>query len=160
MDFLNTTHIRYALTVNPTVYVSHIKRFWQTVTVITLEEGDTKINALRATVDGVTIDVTESSLRRILQLDDQQGIITLPNPEILHHISQMGYDTSNQKLTFKKGCFSPQWRFFIHTLLHCLSLKKTYHEQFSTTMAVPLICLASDRTFNFSKFYLTIWLAM
>ena len=25
VDFLNTTHIRYALTVNPTIYVSHIK---------------------------------------------------------------------------------------------------------------------------------------
>lgn len=25
VDFLNTTHIRYALTFNPTIYVSHIK---------------------------------------------------------------------------------------------------------------------------------------
>ena len=41
VDFLNASHIRYALTVNPTIYVSHIKKFWQTVTVITLEQGDT-----------------------------------------------------------------------------------------------------------------------
>ena len=27
VDFLNTTHIRYALTVNLTIYVSHIKPF-------------------------------------------------------------------------------------------------------------------------------------
>ena len=81
MDFLDTTHIRYALTVNPTIYVSYIKQFWNTVESITLEQGDTQesVDVLRATVDGVTIDVTESSLRRILQLDDLNGIITLPN---------------------------------------------------------------------------------
>jgi hypothetical protein len=110
------------------------------------------VQALRATVDGVQIDVIESSLRRVLHLDDEGGLITLPNPEILHHISEMGYDTSDRKLTFKKGCFSPQWRFFIHTLLHCLSPKKTSYEQFSSTLAYPLVCLATDRLFNFSKF--------
>jgi hypothetical protein len=85
VDFLNTTHIRYALTMNPTISVSHIKQFWNTVESITLEQGDTNasVEALRATVDGVTIDVTESSLRRILQLDDLNGIITLPNSDIL-----------------------------------------------------------------------------
>ena len=103
-------------------------------------------------MDGVQIDVTESSLRRVLHLDDEGGLITLPNPEILHHISEIGYDTSDRKLTFKKGCFSPQWRFFRHTLLHCLSPKKTSYEQFSSTLAYPLVCLATDRLFNFSKF--------
>ena len=154
VDFLNATHIRYALTVNPTIYVSHIKQFWHTVNVITLEQGDTQttVQALRATVDGVQVDVTESSLRRILQLDDEGGVITLPNSEILHHISEMGYNTTDRKLTFKKGCFCPHWRFFIHTLLHCLSPKKTSYEQFGSTMAYPLVCLVSDRTFNFSRF--------
>ena len=77
VDFLNTTHIRYALTLNPTIYVSHIKQFWNTVESITIEQGDTheSVETLRATMDGVTIDVTESSLRRILQLDDLNGIV-------------------------------------------------------------------------------------
>jgi hypothetical protein len=154
VDFLNTTHIRYSLTINPTIYVSHIKQFWNTVESITLEQGDTheSVEALRATVDGVIIDVTESSLRRVLQLDDLNGIITLPNSEIFKHIASMGYDTSEQKVTFRKGCFCPHWRFFIHTLLHCLSPKKTSYEQFASTMAYPLVCLATDRTFNFSRF--------
>ena len=39
--FLNTTHIRYALTLNPTIYVSHIKQFWKSVESITIEQGDT-----------------------------------------------------------------------------------------------------------------------
>jgi hypothetical protein len=154
VDFLNTTHIRYTLTLNPTIYVSHIKQFWNNVESITIEQGDTHefVDTLRATVDGVTIDVTKSSLRRILQLDDLNGIITLPNSDIFQQLSTMGYDTSAKNMTFKKGCFCPHWRFLIHTLLHYLSPKKTAYEQFSSTMAYPLVCLALDRTFNFSKF--------
>lgn len=127
VDFLNTTHIRYALNVNPTIYVSHIKQFWNTVVSITIEQEDTheSVEAIRATVDGVTIDVTESSLRRILQLDYLNGIITLPNSDIHKHLATMGYDTSVKKVSFRKGCFCPHWRFFIHTLLHYLSPKKT-----------------------------------
>ncbi|MCO6516803.1 MAG: hypothetical protein J6586_10005, partial [Snodgrassella sp.] len=85
-------------------------------------------------------------------MDDLNGIITLPNSDIFHYIGLMGYDTSDQKVTFKKGCFCPHWRFLIHTLLHCLSPKKTSYEQFGSTMGYPLVCLVSDRTFNFSRF--------
>ena len=60
----------------------------------------------------------------------------------------MGYDTTAKKATFKKSGFCPQWRFLIHTLLHCLSPKKTSYEQFSSPMAYPLVYLAADRTFN------------
>ena len=50
VDFLNTTHIRYALTLNPTIYVSQIKQFWHFVEAITIEDGDTNetVDALRA----------------------------------------------------------------------------------------------------------------
>ncbi|GJU94356.1 hypothetical protein Tco_1319112 [Tanacetum coccineum] len=49
------------------------------------------------------------------------------------------------------GHFSPQWKFFIHTILHCLSPKKTAWEQFSSNIATAIICLATNRTFNFSN---------
>nr|GEV32274.1 hypothetical protein [Tanacetum cinerariifolium] len=48
VDFVEASHIRYALTINPTVYVSHIRRFWSTSRIETTNEG-TKI---LATVDG------------------------------------------------------------------------------------------------------------
>ncbi|GKB72597.1 hypothetical protein Tco_0934009 [Tanacetum coccineum] len=63
----------------------------------------------------------------------------------------MGYQTDSDKLTFQKGVFSPQWRFLIHTLLHCLSPKKTAWEQFSSNIATALICLATNRKYNFSR---------
>ncbi|GKD73464.1 hypothetical protein Tco_1331746 [Tanacetum coccineum] len=101
IDFLTTSHIKYALTESPTIYVSLIEQFWQTTSTSTLENGDIEITA---TIDGKV-----------------------------------------------KGHFSPQWKFLIHTILHCLSPKKTAWEQFNSNIATGIICLAINRTFNFSK---------
>ncbi|GJV45133.1 hypothetical protein Tco_1429669 [Tanacetum coccineum] len=67
VDFLNVSHIRYALTENPTIYVSHIKQFWHTATARTLDNGEQE---LTATVDGKVKTITESSVRRHLKLAD------------------------------------------------------------------------------------------
>ncbi|GJW60330.1 hypothetical protein Tco_0109665 [Tanacetum coccineum] len=67
VDFLNGSHIRYALTKNPTIYVSLIKKFWQTATVRTVDNGEQEITA---TVDGKEFTITEASVRRHLQLAD------------------------------------------------------------------------------------------
>ncbi|GJV26322.1 hypothetical protein Tco_1379017, partial [Tanacetum coccineum] len=71
--------------------------------------------------------------------------------EIFEQLALMGYHTDSDKLTFQKGAFSPQWRFLIHCILHCLSPKKTAWEQFSSNIAAAVICLATNRKFNFSK---------
>nr|GEY71259.1 NBS-containing resistance-like protein [Tanacetum cinerariifolium] len=47
VDFVEASYIRYALTFNPTVHVSHIRQFWSAARIETTEEG-TKI---LATVD-------------------------------------------------------------------------------------------------------------
>nr|GEZ08808.1 hypothetical protein [Tanacetum cinerariifolium] len=42
VDFVEASHIMYALTINPTVYVSHIRQFWSTARVETSDD-ETKI---------------------------------------------------------------------------------------------------------------------
>ncbi|GJV86496.1 hypothetical protein Tco_1530434 [Tanacetum coccineum] len=148
VDFLNDSHIRYALTKNPTIYVSLIEKFWQTATVRTVDNREQEITA---TVDGKDFTLTEASVRRHLQLADADDISVLPNTETFAQLALMGYVFTDDKLTFQKGKFSPQCRFFIHTILHCLSPKKTSWEQFSSNIATTLICLATNRTFKFSK---------
>ncbi|GJY51413.1 hypothetical protein Tco_0442260 [Tanacetum coccineum] len=83
---------------------------------------------------------------------DAEGISSLSNEEIFEQLAHMGYVTNFESLTFFKGHFSPQWKFFIHTILHCLSSKKTAYDQFSSNIATTIICLAISRRFNFSKF--------
>ncbi|GJU08491.1 hypothetical protein Tco_1124921 [Tanacetum coccineum] len=70
VDFLNTSHIRYALTENPTIYVYLIQQFWQTATTSILDNGEIEITA---TIDGKIKIVTEASIRRHLKLEDYDG---------------------------------------------------------------------------------------
>nr|GFA33915.1 hypothetical protein [Tanacetum cinerariifolium] len=59
----------------------------------------------------------------------------------------MGYEKPSTKLTFYKVFFSTQWKFFIHTILHSLSAKRTSWNEFSSAMASALICLSSKKVF-------------
>nr|GEX54898.1 hypothetical protein [Tanacetum cinerariifolium] len=82
-----------------------------------------------ATVDGVLRTVTESSLRRNLKLQDEEGISSFPDTVLFENLTLMGYNISpNQKFTFQKG-----------------------FNEFSSNIAAALICLAINRTYNFSK---------
>ncbi|GKA67491.1 putative ribonuclease H-like domain-containing protein [Tanacetum coccineum] len=84
--------------------------------------------------------------------DNAEGLSSLPNTEIFEQLANMGYVTDSDSLTFQKGHFSSQWKFFIHTILHCLSPKKTAWDQFSSNIATAIICLETNKIFNFSKF--------
>ncbi|GJW59746.1 hypothetical protein Tco_0109081 [Tanacetum coccineum] len=130
IDFLNRSHICYALTKKPTISVSFIKQFWRSTEASTDDNGEVKINA---TIDGHSLSITEGSLRRHLKLADQDGITSIPNSEIFEQLELMGYHTDSDKLTFQKA------------------QKKTDWEQFSSNIAAVVICLATNRKYNFSR---------
>ncbi|GJS43341.1 hypothetical protein Tco_0568384 [Tanacetum coccineum] len=67
VGFLNAYPIRYALTINPTIYTSCIEQFWATAKVKTING----VVQLQALVDGKKIIVTEASVRCDLQLNDK-----------------------------------------------------------------------------------------
>ncbi|GKB03772.1 hypothetical protein Tco_0831915 [Tanacetum coccineum] len=86
VDFLNAHPIRFALTINPTIYISCIEQFcllaWSK-----LSMGEAQLHAL---VDGKKIIITESSIRRDLQLADEEGVDCLPNSTIFEQLTLMG----------------------------------------------------------------------
>ncbi|GJR85776.1 hypothetical protein Tco_0209787 [Tanacetum coccineum] len=117
VDFLNAHPIKYALTVNPTIYISCIEQFWSTVKAKTIN-GEVQLHAL---VDGKKIIITESTVRRDLQLEDAEGVDCLPNSTIFEQLTLMGSKT-------------------------------TAWNEFSSTMASTIICLATNQKFNFTKY--------
>ncbi|GKB64013.1 hypothetical protein Tco_0920199 [Tanacetum coccineum] len=117
VDFLNTHPIKYALTINPTIYTSCIEQFWSTVKVKTINRE----SQLHARVDGKKLIITESTIRRDLQLVDEEGVDCLLNSVIFEQLALMGSKTI-------------AWN------------------EFSSTMASTIICLATNQKFNFSKF--------
>ncbi|GJS61757.1 hypothetical protein Tco_0656541 [Tanacetum coccineum] len=60
IDFLNRSHICYALTKKPDVYISFIKQFWRSAEATTDDNGEVQITA---TIDGHSMSITEASLR-------------------------------------------------------------------------------------------------
>nr|GEY21338.1 hypothetical protein [Tanacetum cinerariifolium] len=117
LDFLNRSHIRYALTHQPPiVFDSLVKQFCATATVRTLKAGPSDIIA---TIDGNEVVVTESLIRTQLQLNDVNGLYKFTLHDVLDGMQAIGYPIDGS-LTFYKAKLSPQWRFLIRTLIHCL----------------------------------------
>ncbi|GKB41404.1 hypothetical protein Tco_0886346 [Tanacetum coccineum] len=74
------------------------------------------------------IVITESTIRRDLQLKDVEGMDCLSNATIFEEHTRMGYEKISQ------------------------SAKTTVWNEFSSTMASAIICLAINQKFNFSKY--------
>ncbi|GJR82557.1 hypothetical protein Tco_0153342 [Tanacetum coccineum] len=73
VDFLNAHTIKYALTINTTIYTSCIEQFWATAKVKTINEE----KQLQALVDKKKVIITESTIRRDLHLEDVEGGVKL-----------------------------------------------------------------------------------
>ncbi|GKD49255.1 hypothetical protein Tco_1278231, partial [Tanacetum coccineum] len=76
---------------------------------------------IQAQVDGKKVIVTETSVRRALQLKDAEGTECLPNATVFAKLERMG-------------------------------VKTTSWNEFSSTMASVIICLATNKKFNFSQY--------
>ncbi|GJR89323.1 hypothetical protein Tco_0213334 [Tanacetum coccineum] len=124
VDFLNEQPIRYALMVNPTIYISCIEQFWSTGVVKTIN-GEVQLHAL---VDGKKVIISEASVRKDLKLEYEEGIDCLPNFTIFEQLTLMGSKTTalnefssimafaiiclatNQKFNFSKYIFESMVR--------------------------------------------------
>nr|GEW86940.1 hypothetical protein [Tanacetum cinerariifolium] len=133
---------------NPNIYVSCIKQFWTTIVVKQVND----VTRLQALVDRKKVVVTKAKIREALRLDDAEGVDCQPNEEIFRELARIGYEKPSTKLTFYKAFFSSQWKFLIHTILQCMSGKRTSWNKFSSSMAFAVICLSLGRKFNFSKY--------
>ncbi|GJR38191.1 hypothetical protein Tco_1213875 [Tanacetum coccineum] len=140
LSYLDHSPLRYALTHDPPVVFDFIvKQFWATATVRPNAAGS---HDLVVTIDGREVIVTESLIRAQLQLDDANGIFDMPINDILEGMRVIGYPT-DRTLTFLKHHLSPQWRFLVHTIMHCLSPKAGSWNQFPSSIATALICLST-----------------
>ncbi|GKB32016.1 hypothetical protein Tco_0871417 [Tanacetum coccineum] len=86
IDFLNANPIRYALTVNPTIYTSCIQQFWATARAKTVN-GVRKIQAL---IDKKKLIITELSIKSDIHLEDAGGTDCLPTASFFEELARMG----------------------------------------------------------------------
>ncbi|GKE83571.1 hypothetical protein Tco_1557313 [Tanacetum coccineum] len=103
-------------------------------------------------VAGKAVSISKASIRRDLLFNDVDGIGCLTNSEIYANLQLMGYEGDLTILTFQKALFSPQWKYLIHTLIHCLSSK---NNQLSNLLApldnLPIPVLTKKVFTNMAK---------
>ncbi|GJW74297.1 hypothetical protein Tco_0133667 [Tanacetum coccineum] len=107
IDFLNVSSIRYALTVNPTIYTTCIEQFWSTAKVKTVNREC----QIQAVVDKKKVIITETSIRSDLKLEDAEGTDCLPTTTIFAELERMGTKTtaSNEfSSTMASAIISPE----------------------------------------------------
>nr|GEY16474.1 hypothetical protein [Tanacetum cinerariifolium] len=90
IDFLKSKPIHYALTVNPTIYVSRVKQFWATEKVKKVNDQE----QIQALVDKTKVIIMENSIRSNLHFDDIKGIACLLNEEIFEGLARMSAKTT------------------------------------------------------------------
>ncbi|KAI3672560.1 hypothetical protein L6452_38651 [Arctium lappa] len=86
VDFLKSSHIAYVLTVNPTIYVEHLRQFWANASIQPVEGGQ----VIQSRVYDKPITISEDNIRAHLRLDDASGITSLPKEDLFHALSRMG----------------------------------------------------------------------
>ncbi|GJU63504.1 hypothetical protein Tco_1245339 [Tanacetum coccineum] len=146
IDYLTGCSINYSLLVDPDLIGPWLQQFWATASLRVINE----VPHIRAMVDGKRVLISEETIRADLLFDDADGVDCFPKQVIWDSLRDIGYEGNLAQLTFSKPLFSPQWKYLVHVLLHCLSPKSTSWEQFGTNIASALVGLATNQKFNFS----------
>nr|GEW69246.1 xylulose kinase-1 [Tanacetum cinerariifolium] len=111
IDFLRSSHIKYALTTNPIIFDSLVKQFWSTATLRAHELGPP---AILATIDRTPYTITEDLVRSHLQLADDGGVADLPIPKIYSGMDNLSYGMVSNIGNAKKFLMYPR---FLQTIL-------------------------------------------
>ncbi|GKA56141.1 hypothetical protein Tco_0755213 [Tanacetum coccineum] len=146
IDYLTGCSINYSLLVDPDLVGPWLQQFWATASLRSINE----VPHIRAMVAGKRVLISEETIRADLLFDDADGVDCFPKQVIWDSLRDIGYEGNLAQLTFSKPLFSPQWKYLVHVLLHCLSPKSTSWEQFGTNIASALVGLATNQKFNFS----------
>ncbi|GJX74172.1 retrovirus-related pol polyprotein from transposon TNT 1-94 [Tanacetum coccineum] len=134
IDYLVGCSINYSLLVDPDLIGPWLQQFWATASLRVINE----VPHIRAMVAGKRILISEETIRADLLFDDANGVDCFPKQVIWDSLRDIGYEGNLAQLTFSKPLFSPQWKYLVHVLLHCLSPKSTSWEQFGTNIASAL----------------------
>ncbi|KAI3775701.1 hypothetical protein L1987_45450 [Smallanthus sonchifolius] len=146
IDFLCRSKIYFALTTNPTIYIPHMEDFWSTA-VYSTEQG---IPQIKAKVDGKDITILEATLRKHLKLQDEGAAISYSKDEYMRTFVSIGYTGNQTEYTIEKALMGPPWKYLCHTLLQCISQKRSGWHQVSSALASAFHGMVTNQGFNFA----------
>ncbi|KAJ9558238.1 hypothetical protein OSB04_012852 [Centaurea solstitialis] len=87
VDFLTSTHIAYAATIDLVIYIQHMQDFWANA-VVAESEG---VKSIQTTICGHSLTLTPAKIRLHLKLNDETGITMLTPSTIMESFLRMGF---------------------------------------------------------------------
>ncbi|KAJ0653615.1 hypothetical protein HanOQP8_Chr15g0585521 [Helianthus annuus] len=149
MEYLHRARINYAITTQHVAYQSHIKAFWNTAVVETVENKE----VLRATVAEKPVVITENTIRERLHLGDQPEDPTSIDLQcqrgLLLRIKYSQNVLTNQ---INKKFMPLRYKFLLHILIHCLSNKRSGYDLSPIDLTGLFTALILNKPFNISRY--------
>ncbi|GJU30287.1 hypothetical protein Tco_1173876 [Tanacetum coccineum] len=167
IDFLNASSIKYALTLNPTIYTTCIEQFWATAKAKTIN-GERQIQAVTP-LNRVTAEYGLGVLRHYILSTSQGNTLREIGKSLVKTLLELVRKISHALVDKKKVIITETSvrsdlmledaegteclpNDVIFEQLTLMGAKTTTWNEFSSTMASAIICLATNQKFNFSKY--------
>ncbi|KAM0060704.1 hypothetical protein Hdeb2414_s0004g00127201 [Helianthus debilis subsp. tardiflorus] len=149
MEYLHRARINYAITTQHVAYQSHIKAFWNTARVETVDNQE----VIRAIVAEKPVVITENSIRERLRLGDKSE-----DPTSIELQCQRGlllrikYSENALTNQINKKFLPLRYKFLLHILIHCLSNKRSGYDLSPIDLTGLFTALILNKPFNISRY--------
>ncbi|KAJ0456269.1 hypothetical protein HanIR_Chr15g0760491 [Helianthus annuus] len=149
MEYLHRARINYAITTQHVAYQSHIKAFWNTAGVETVDNQE----VIRAVVAEKPVVITENSIRERLRLGDKSE-----DPTSIELQCQRGlllrikYSENVLTNQINKKYLPLRYKLLLHILIHCLSNKRSGYDLSPIDLTGLFTPLILNKPFNISRY--------
>ncbi|MFS7995817.1 hypothetical protein Hanom_Chr12g01122541 [Helianthus anomalus] len=149
MEYLHRARINYAITTQHIAYQSHIKAFWSSAVIETVENKE----VIRASVAEKPVVISENTIRERLQLGDQPEDPTSIDLQcqrgLLMRLRYIDNVLANQ---INKKYMPLRYKFLLHILIHCLSNKRSGYDLSPIDLTGLFTALILNKPFNISRY--------
>ncbi|KAJ0533618.1 hypothetical protein HanIR_Chr09g0410461 [Helianthus annuus] len=134
MEYLHRARINYAITTQHVAYQSHIKAFWSSAVIETVENKE----VIRATAAEKPVVITENTIRERLRLGDQPEDPTSIDLQCQRGLlMRLRYSDDVLANQINKKYMPLRYKFLLHILIHFLSNKRSGFLQMMIDDQIP-----------------------
>ena len=149
MEYLHRSRINYAITTQYIAYQSHIKAFWSSAVIETVENKE----VIRATVAEKPVVITENTIRERLRLGDQPEDPTSIDLQCQRGLlMRLRYSDDVLANQINKKYMPLRYKFLLHILIHCLSNKRSGYDLSPIDLTGLFTALILNKPFNISRY--------
>ncbi|MFS8016572.1 hypothetical protein Hanom_Chr15g01370181 [Helianthus anomalus] len=138
----------YAVTTHICVHPDILQEFWRHVKL--LHKG--RLTCIGSWVMGKAIILGEDVIREVLNLNDDNNILTFTRHQLNNTLTQMGYNVEDPNRPITKSDFIKPWQFLVKQLWICFSKKVVNFHEIYWSLMEPVHAMVQEVPYNFSHY--------